>query len=500
MGCGSSQSNQHARSSALNRNFEELLLPSSQPIRGNRISYMGCATSHFQSEPLLYDTNGNIRPPVTDWEFELQKNLRGEPSGIRVRQNKAALPRFSQVADRYINRSVEMGNNMFRISIDMGRLCPKENAFDETMMAEYVRQIALIKHSKQEPMVTLHHFTMPTFLVHVNKTGSIIDGAWEHPNVLNHVSFYVQSVVGFLANRDKMRTVLKGAGYTDEVQAEFLDEGLIRYFMSINEPLITSFNGYVTGIFPPYKRAHPTLCRAISDRLVSAHYIMRHAIQKLDTLLPHGKATQLGVGYNWQFYDGPFGHVVHKYFNELYTNAFERAAASSDFIGLHYYCRQTMPFYSVRWKGRVYSDMPGFGDIYPPGVYDLLHIMHRLFPEKPIFVSEIGFSDASDFRRPFWILETVRSILSAWRDGVPVLGVLLWTLVNNFEWNLGMTQKFGLFAESDLTTAPHTVANTMHSWEAWKCVVDAILQPSAEAISHLQAQYSKAKSQCEQCV
>jgi beta-glucosidase len=79
--------------------------------------------------------------------------------------------------------------------------------------------------------------------------------------------------------------------------------------------------------------------------------------------------------------------------------------------------------------------------------------MHAKYPAKEIFVSEVGFSDKSDGRRPYWILDTARYIIEAKSKGIPIIGVLLWSLVNNFEWELGMSQKFGLFSEAGAQAA-----------------------------------------------
>jgi hypothetical protein len=184
--------------------------------------------------------------------------------------------------------------------------------------------------------------------------------------------------------------------------------------------------------------------------------------------------VQVGVGHNWQYYDGPFG-FIGRLPDSWVTWQFEKHG-KSDFIGLHYYSRITLPNYRARRKGRVWSDKRDFGDIYPEGIRSVLDRMHKKYPKKPIFVSEIGFSDRTDAKRPYWLLKTLEEIAHAERQGLPIKGILIWSLVNNFEWNEGMRQKFGLFDETQLYTQlentrhPHYGPNEDHlpSWEIAK--------------------------------
>src|SRR5215469_16197314 len=106
--------------------------------------------------------------------------------------------------------------------------------------------------------------------------------------------------------------------------------------------------------------------------------------------------------------------------------------------------------------------------------YTRREYLTRSYPNKRIFVSEFGFSDAADGRRPYWILKTSWHILQAIKEGIPVDAVLIWTLVNNFEWNYGMSQKFGLFEEGELRTPLSTRSDKIRSWQAWTTAARAL--------------------------
>ncbi len=204
-------------------------------------------------------------------------------------------------------------------------------------------------------------------------------------------------------------------------------------------------------------------------------------------------SLRLGAPFNWQYHQGLFGAVAQE-FHEHYTRRFERQGNHSDFMGLNYYYRYK---FLVDRSTREYGTHPSFGDIYPTGISSVLAAMHAEFPGKPIFVTEFGFADSNDLRRPFWLLETIRNIMDAKRSGVPIQGVLLWTLVNNFEWELGMSQRFGLFAESELESIPNKSKKGIKSWEAWQTAMAAMRAPTEVNLSEFQRCHEVAREQYE---
>lgn len=460
------------------------------------IEYIGSATSHWQSEPVMYDTDGNLLPPVSDWELELQKNLTGDASGIKQEQTIEDYPRFLSNKEKYINRSNELGENMFRFSLDFARLCPKPGEFNSDLMAEYVKALALVRAHGQEPMLTMHHFTMPRYLIETDTQDNIIKGGWENPEVSQHFKFYVENVVKFLGDENKIRYILGSEKFDNNAQDQLLSEGLVKYFMAMNEPMVTPLNGYVTGVFPPYKRGNIVPIKQVLERMVESYDITHDELKTLGKSLPSDRQPQVGLGYNWNYFDGLFSDTAHKISNEYVTNKFERDGTKSDFLGLHYYFRMTMPFMNKKRANRDYGEHPGFGDIYPAGVLAELKKMNQVYPNKEIFVSEVGFADQADKRRPYWLLETMRYIIEAKKEGLPVKGVLLWSLVNNFEWELGMDKaKFGMFNEKELTEPLVPSKDGISSWEAWQATIKAITQPSQESLQELQANYQKAINQ-----
>jgi beta-glucosidase len=93
-----------------------------------------------------------------------------------------------------------------------------------------------------------------------------------------------------------------------------------------------------------------------------------------------------------------------------------------------------------------------FGEIYPHGLYRVLKAVYRYARgNKPLYITENGFCDAVDSRRPRAILEHLAMVHRAIEEGVPVRGYFHWSLVDNFEWNNGWRARFGL-----IEVNPHT--------------------------------------------
>jgi beta-glucosidase len=135
-----------------------------------------------------------------------------------------------------------------------------------------------------------------------------------------------------------------------------------------------------------------------------------------------------------------------------------RAAGARDYHGVNYYTREMVrfdPTVSTEAFGRrfvredtLHND-PGldgsFGEIYPAGLYRVLKAVYRRTRgNKPLYITENGFSDVQDNRRPRAILEHLAMVHRALREGIPIRGYFHWTLVDNFEWNNGWHVRFGL--------------------------------------------------------
>lgn len=124
-------------------------------------------------------------------------------------------------------------------------------------------------------------------------------------------------------------------------------------------------------------------------------------------------------------------------------------AGSFDFVGINYYSRffVTFPprggqlYQSTSADGAPMAD-GDFFEVYPEGIFKV--IKRNLQYQKPIYVTENGLPDSSDRLRPAHLLGHLREIWRAISFNYPVMGYYHWTLTDNFEWERGWSQRFGL--------------------------------------------------------
>jgi beta-glucosidase len=85
----------------------------------------------------------------------------------------------------------------------------------------------------------------------------------------------------------------------------------------------------------------------------------------------------------------------------------------------------------------------GSSDIYPLSLAGAARYAHEA-TGVPVLVTEHGLGHRDDTLRAAFIEPALTGLLDAIDDGVPVLGYLHWTLMDNFEWIFGYDMKFGL--------------------------------------------------------
>jgi beta-glucosidase len=86
----------------------------------------------------------------------------------------------------------------------------------------------------------------------------------------------------------------------------------------------------------------------------------------------------------------------------------------------------------------------GFIANHPPGLWGALQWARKY--RLPVYVTENGVEDGRDHLRPRYLAGHLRQLWRAANAGWGVRGYYHWTLVDNFEWDRGWSQRFGLYA------------------------------------------------------
>ena len=137
-------------------------------------------------------------------------------------------------------------------------------------------------------------------------------------------------------------------------------------------------------------------------------------------------------------------------------------AARTDFLGVNYYNRtvarssaipeaENRPRTVFLAPEAEWTDM-GW-EVYPRGLFDLLLRVHRDYAPPKIYVTENGASYGErpddlgrirDARRVRFVRDHLLEARRSIDAGVPLAGYFAWSLLDNFEWERGYTQRFGI--------------------------------------------------------
>jgi beta-glucosidase len=136
-------------------------------------------------------------------------------------------------------------------------------------------------------------------------------------------------------------------------------------------------------------------------------------------------------------------------------------ARTLDFLGVNYYTRDFVHNTGFNLAGLVggacgkdhgpaIGKRNGLGwEVYPEGLGELITQYRRY--RLPILITENGIAASSDAERWNFIYLHLWQIARALGAGVPMIGYLYWSLLDNFEWAEGYRARFGL-VEVDYAT------------------------------------------------
>jgi beta-glucosidase len=304
--------------------------------------------------------------------------------------------------------------------------------------------VLLLRALAVEPVVTLHHYTHPLWFWR--------GGGWENP----------ESVEWFAALAAALARALPS----------------VRYWVTLNEPIVFILGGYLGGLIPPghtrfsraavalenLLRAHVAASFAIRDQIPDARVGMAHNMLDFAPDRPRSAFDRRLVAaaealYNVSLVEAAATGRMRWAFPGEGNASFQLPdlPRATDFFGLNYYSRAHLRFRGL--PGRVgeffYRDTEGRGltdtgwEVHPRGFHRILEV--AALAGLPILVTENGIATRDDRLRRSFLREHVAILNHQRAAGLRIEGYFHWSLIDNFEWLEGFRPRFGLF-EVDYAT------------------------------------------------
>jgi beta-glucosidase len=367
-----------------------------------------------------------------------------------------------------------LGVDAYRFSISWPRVQPGgRGPLAASGVGFYDRLVDTLLEAGIQPWATLYHWDLPVELQ--------ADGGWAHRGIVDAFTEYAVGIQDALGDR-------------------------VRNWMTINEPWCVVWLGHGNGYHAPGVTDRAAATRA-SHHVLLAHGRAVRAMraqarpdsgfgmvlnsfpfyparwlsrEQAEVVRPHTRMMD-GVQNRWwldALFTGRYPEDVLELLGPdlegvVRPGDLDEIAQPLDFLGINYYNDQIMvPSQrtgEVPEGGAFPAPLPVQADdpgedgttmgwaVTPQGLRDHLVRLRDSYPGlPPILITENGsaYVDDPDDVGPDGFIEDpmrvayLRSHLSALaravRDGVDVRGYFVWSLLDNFEWAWGYTQRFGL--------------------------------------------------------
>jgi beta-glucosidase len=352
----------------------------------------------------------------------------------------------------------ELGHRAYRFSVAWPRVCPTGRApVNEKGLDFYSRLVDGLLDAGITPYLTLYHWDLPQALQD--------EDGW--------------------ARRD---TAAAFAQYANIVSRRLGDR--VKHWITHNEPWCASMVAYEKGHHAPGLRDGRAALAA------SHHLLLSHGLA-VEIIRGNAPASEIGITLNLspaipasddaadadarRHYDGYMnrwfldpifrgeypadmvrdyrakGYLPQEGLTFVQPGDLRTIGAPTDFLGINYYSRSVLrsggatadPVVVVPEAPRTEMGW----EVYPEGMFETLMRVHLEYGPQKIYVTENGasYSDGPDAKGRVLDASRLRflreHLLSAHRAialGVPLKGYFVWSLLDNYEWQHGYTQRFGI--------------------------------------------------------
>jgi beta-glucosidase len=349
----------------------------------------------------------------------------------------------------------------YRFSIAWPRILPTgRGQVNQAGLDFYSRLVDGLLEAKIVPLVTLYHWELPQALQD--------EGGW---TVRSTAEAFVE--------------------YTGIVSHHLGDR--VKDWITLNEPWCIAFLSHQIGEHAPGWKEWPAALKAAHHTLLSHGWAV-------PVIRQNSSGAEVGIALNFtpaepatsspadfhaaRQFDGYFnrwfldpiygrhypadmvadfeaaGYMPAEGLDFIQPGDLQTIAVPTDFLGVNYYTRailrgegspDSVEPVSPSSASAEHTDM-GW-EIYPEGLYKLLNRLYFEYQAPKLYITENGasFGDGpdqrgrvQDTRRLNYLRDHIAATHRAMQNGAPVAGYFVWSLMDNFEWAKGYTQRFGV--------------------------------------------------------
>jgi beta-glucosidase len=344
---------------------------------------------------------------------------------------------------------IELGVDAYRFSIAWPRVVEKDGTLNEVGIQFYENILNFLKQHGKQAFITLYHWDLPQHLED--------EGGW----LSRDTAYAFADYVGLVVNR-----------LGDQADA----------YITLNEPFCSGYLGYEIGVHAPGQTTQKA-GRQANHILLLAHGLAMQKIRQHAPSVPAGivlnihpsypdsassadqKAAQMASDYLFHWYLTPIltgaypallDNLPCDVQPEVFTGDMDIISGKIDFLGLNYYTRAVYRSTNDGWFEEVerndYPKTEMGWEITPHAFTDLLIGLHQRYVLPPIYITENGAAMADqlesgkvvDVQRIDYFQTHLNALADAIEAGVDIRGYFAWSLMDNFEWALGYSKRFGI--------------------------------------------------------
>lgn len=317
-----------------------------------------------------------------------------------------------------------LGFNTYRFSLEWARIEPSPGAFSVAELDYYKRVIECCRKHRVDPAVTFLHVTAPAWFAAA--------GGWLNPEAPGLFARFCSTAAralggemafAFTINEPQVARTFR---VIPAAAAYFSKRDEAARAMHAAAAQARNCERFVTMSYPGIELMTP--------QLIAAHEQGFAAIKAERAALPVGVTLNI-IDFQAASADSPYEEMRKSAYGD-WLDTVKRAA---DFTGVQAYRQVQIP-----GKGKPFPPPPPMpfvehGDMVgnlarPEALRNAVDYVYAQ-TQKPILVTENGIETENDERRVWYIDAALAGLQESIANGVPVLGYIHWSLMDNFEWS-----------------------------------------------------------------